>query len=69
MGVVIGSILEYTGIHTVVPQVTGWTFTVIFPWAFLIISFVLTIVITIIAGFYPSRIAVRQNIVEAVQYE
>ena len=69
MGVAAGGIVSYILIFVINKQSFGWTIQIHFPYIFVLFSLILFWVVSLIAGLYPARLAVRLNPKEAVRVE
>jgi len=69
MGVAAGGIVSYILIFVINKQSFGWTIQIHFPYIFVLLSLVLFWAVSLIAGLYPARLAVRLNPKEAVRVE
>jgi putative ABC transport system permease protein len=69
MGVVAGGVVSYILIFVINKQSFGWTIQIHFPYIFVLLSLVLFWAVSLIAGLYPARLAVRLNPKEAVRVE
>ena len=69
MGVAAGGIVSYILIFVINKQSFGWTIQIHFPYIFVLFSLILLWVVSLVAGFYPARLAVRLNPKEAVRVE
>ena len=69
MGVAAGGIVSYILIFVINKQSFGWTIQIHFPYIFVLLSLILFWVVSLIAGLYPARLAVRLNPKEAVRVE
>ena len=69
MGVAAGGIVSYILIFVINKQSFGWTIQIHFPYIFILFSLILFWVVSLIAGLYPARLAVRLNPKEAVRVE
>ena len=69
MGVAAGGIVSYILIFVINKQSFGWTIQIHFPYIFVLFSLILFWVVSLIAGLYPARLAVRLNPKEAIRVE
>ena len=69
MGVAAGVVVSYILIFVINKQSFGWTIQIHFPYIFVLLSLILFWVVSLIAGLYPARLAVRLNPKEAVRVE
>ena len=69
MGVAAGGVVSYILIFVINKQSFGWTIQIHFPYIFVLFSLILFWVVSLIAGLYPARLAVRLNPKEAVRVE
>ena len=69
MGVAAGGIVSYILIFVINKQSFGWTIQIHFPYIFVLFSLILFWAVSLIAGLYPARLAVRLNPKEAVRVE
>ena len=69
MGLAAGGIVSYILIFVINKQSFGWTIQIHFPYLFVLFSLILFWVVSLIAGLYPARLAVRLNPKEAVRVE
>ena len=69
MGVAAGGVVSYILIFVINKQSFGWTIQIHFPYLFVLFSLILFWVVSLIAGLYPARLAVRLNPKEAVRVE
>ena len=69
MGVAAGVVVSYILIFVINKQSFGWTIQIHFPYLFVLFSLILFWVVSLIAGLYPARLAVRLNPKEAVRVE
>ena len=69
MGVAAGGVVSYILIFVINKQSFGWTIQIHFPYIFVLLSLILFWVVSLIAGLYPARLAVRLNPKEAVRVE
>ena len=68
-GIAIGALLALLLIFVINRQAFGWLIELHVPWAFLAVSFVLTVAAAVIAGLYPAGVAARIRTAEAVRTE
>lgn len=69
LGAAIGSTLGYYVVGTIGVSITGWTFPYTFPLGVASLLLPSAAVVCILAAWYPSSVAVRTPIVEALAYE
>ncbi len=69
MGVAAGGIVSYILIFVINKQSFGWTIQIHFPYIFVLLSLILFWIVSLVAGLYPARLAVRLNPKEAVRVE
>ena len=69
MGLAAGGIVSYILIFVINKQSFGWTIQIHFPYIFVFLSLILFWVVSLVAGLYPARLAVRLNPKEAVRVE
>ena len=69
MGVAAGGVVSYILIFVINKQSFGWTIQIHFPYIFVLLALILFWVVSLIAGLYPARLAVRLNPKEAVRVE
>ena len=69
MGLAAGGVVSYILIFVINKQSFGWTIQIHFPYIFVLFSLILFWVVSLIAGLYPARLAVRLNPKEAVRVE
>jgi len=69
MGLAAGGVVSYILIFVINKQSFGWTIQIHFPYLFVLFSLILFWVVSLIAGLYPARLAVRLNPKEAVRVE
>ncbi len=69
MGLAAGGIVSYILIFVINKQSFGWTIQIHFPYIFVLLSLILFWVVSLVAGLYPARLAVRLNPKEAVRVE
>ena len=69
MGLAAGGVVSYILIFVINKQSFGWTIQIHFPYIFVLLSLILFWVVSLIAGLYPARLAVRLNPKEAVRVE
>jgi putative ABC transport system permease protein len=67
MGVIAGGVVSYILIFVINKQSFGWTIQIHYPYIFIIFSLVLFWVVSLIAGFYPAKLAASLNPKEAVR--
>ena len=68
-GVVAGLLLSRILIFVINLQAFGWTLQVTVPVVFVLVTFVLLVVATILASYRPAQRAAQVHLTEAVQYE
>ena len=65
-GMVLGSLLSLILIFVINKQSFGWTIRLHWPWAILLAALALVWLATLLAGYYPARLAARLNPLEVV---
>jgi putative ABC transport system permease protein len=68
-GLVAGLLLSRILIFVINLQAFGWTLQVTVPVVFVLVTFVLLVVATILASYRPAQRAAQVHLTEAVQYE
>jgi putative ABC transport system permease protein len=63
---VLGSLLSLILIFVINKQSFGWTIRLHWPWAILLAALALVWLATLLAGYYPARLAARLNPLEVV---
>jgi putative ABC transport system permease protein len=69
LGTAVGSTLGYYVISTTSASVTGWTFPYSFPWTAVALLVPGAALLCAAAAWYPSSVALRTPMVEALAYE
>jgi len=67
MGVIAGGVVSYILIFVINKQSFGWTIQIHYPYIFIMFSLVLFLVVSLIAGLYPAKLAASLNPKEAVR--
>ncbi|MFQ5443278.1 MAG: FtsX-like permease family protein [Nitrospinales bacterium] len=69
IGLIAGMIVSYILIFVINKQSFGWTIQMHFPYVFILLTTTIFWGVSYVAGFYPARLAVRQNPIETVRVE
>ncbi|MGH7832885.1 MAG: FtsX-like permease family protein, partial [Candidatus Binatia bacterium] len=69
LGLVAGTILSYLHVVYNTKVLTGWTFQYYYPYSVALLCMVGSMVLCVLAGYFPARRASQTNIVEAIGYE
>jgi putative ABC transport system permease protein len=69
VGILVGTVNGYIILKVVNAQDTGWTVPLDFPWQNAAIYAAILVVVGVVAAVYPSRVAGRMRVVDALGYE
>lgn len=69
LGLAAGTILSYLHVVYNTKVLTGWTFQYYYPYSVALLCMVGSMVLCVLAGYFPARRASQANIVEAIGYE
>jgi ABC-type antimicrobial peptide transport system permease subunit len=69
LGTVVGAYLGYFINNTLSVQQSGWYVPYIFPWLLVLLMIPAMLLVAIVAAWFPSSLAVRTRLSEALAYE